>query len=138
MDRLSALTLAFALTACGNEAPASQAGRFDTVETVQGDIDQVLTGQCDIAHPAASAPTFTYPPMTGAAPAPNGKWTWLNFWATWCRPCVEELPMLRTELASSSVSLLFVSARFVSETSSFRATNTGSAHRRHGFSICRR
>lgn len=110
MDRLSALTLALALTACGNEAPASQAGRFDTVETVQGDIDQVLTGQCDIAHPAASAPTFTYPPMTGAAPAPNGKWTWLNFWATWCRPCVEELPMLRTELASSSVSLLFVSA----------------------------
>jgi thiol-disulfide isomerase/thioredoxin len=26
--------------------------------------------------------------------ATRGKWTWLNFWAAWCVPCKEELPIL--------------------------------------------
>jgi thiol-disulfide isomerase/thioredoxin len=25
---------------------------------------------------------------------PKGRWTWLNFWAAWCVPCKEELPIL--------------------------------------------
>lgn len=26
--------------------------------------------------------------------ATRGKWTWINFWAAWCVPCKEELPVL--------------------------------------------
>lgn len=26
--------------------------------------------------------------------ATRGRWTWLNFWAAWCVPCKEELPIL--------------------------------------------
>jgi thiol-disulfide isomerase/thioredoxin len=25
---------------------------------------------------------------------PSGRWTWINFWAAWCVPCKEELPVL--------------------------------------------
>jgi thiol-disulfide isomerase/thioredoxin len=25
---------------------------------------------------------------------PGGRWTWVNFWAAWCVPCQEELPLL--------------------------------------------
>jgi thiol-disulfide isomerase/thioredoxin len=25
---------------------------------------------------------------------PRGRWTWVNFWAAWCVPCKEELPLL--------------------------------------------
>ncbi len=31
------------------------------------------------------------PSATGATPA----WTWVNLWATWCTPCVEEMGLLR-------------------------------------------
>jgi thiol-disulfide isomerase/thioredoxin len=24
----------------------------------------------------------------------RGRWTWVNFWAAWCVPCKEELPLL--------------------------------------------
>jgi len=42
---------------------------------------------------------------------PSGHWTWINFWAAWCVPCKEELPVLfrwRDELAER------VEFRFVS------------------------
>lgn len=26
----------------------------------------------------------------------DGKWTWVNFWAAWCKPCKEEMPMLKS------------------------------------------
>jgi thiol-disulfide isomerase/thioredoxin len=43
--------------------------------------------------------------------ATRGKWTWLNFWAAWCVPCKEELPILfswQEELAGL-VAFTFVS-----------------------------
>jgi len=27
-------------------------------------------------------------------PSARGQWTWVNFWAAWCRPCKEEMPRL--------------------------------------------
>jgi thiol-disulfide isomerase/thioredoxin len=43
--------------------------------------------------------------------ATRGKWTWLNFWAAWCVPCKEELPILFgwQQQLGSRVAFTFVS-----------------------------
>jgi thiol-disulfide isomerase/thioredoxin len=28
-------------------------------------------------------------------PIGGGKWTWINVWAGWCEPCLEEIPLLK-------------------------------------------
>jgi thiol-disulfide isomerase/thioredoxin len=54
------------------------------------------------------------PPLAGSLRVGHGRWTWINFWAAWCKPCKEEIPRLfawRDRLASSHspLSLVFVS-----------------------------
>lgn len=39
---------------------------------------------------AVSAPGASKP----AVPA-RGRWTWINLWAAWCKPCKEEIPLLK-------------------------------------------
>jgi thiol-disulfide isomerase/thioredoxin len=50
---------------------------------------------CDAVLKRDAAPTFAFPAaLEGAAPTGQGP-RWINVWATWCPPCVEELPILR-------------------------------------------
>jgi thiol-disulfide isomerase/thioredoxin len=85
---------------------------------------------CDVYPRGEDAPVFAWPALTGPAPARSGQgWQWVNIWATWCKPCVEEMPRLRAwrdRLAERGVDveLQFVSADASDEeVAAFRAKN---------------
>lgn len=96
----AAIGLTLASIACdgggGGEPPPRR--RVDAVEakappsTAQADLQSF----CDTRMTAEEAKAFVLPPLVDAPPAKAAKWRWINVWATWCKPCIEELPMLET------------------------------------------
>lgn len=112
MDRLSAL-IAVALLAAGcdkKDAPAGEpAGRVNAAKTgaKKGTTPEAF---CDVYHPAASAPAFAWSAaIASPPPAAPAKWRWINVWATWCTPCIEEMPRLAKWRDKLGVQLTFVS-----------------------------
>lgn len=115
MDRLSALTLGFlglAFAACeskSNEPPPSRVNAAKTTKTQGTTIESF----CDVHATADTARQLAWPKLGEAAPAPASTWRWINIWATWCKPCTKELPLLvqwRDKLRSTTpFDLVFVS-----------------------------
>lgn len=85
-----------ALVACTSDGERSGTKR-ERVNAVAAHPAETIdpTGMCDVSHGAADAPAFAWPELTGDAPAlSGGSWHWVNLWATWCKPCLDELPRL--------------------------------------------
>ena len=87
--RLSLTLLASALTlaGCSREEPAPPQ------EKAQG----TLTGEIDRSHAGDLLPAVALADPAGKAlntGALSGTPVLLNLWATWCAPCVEEMPLL--------------------------------------------
>ncbi len=106
MDRLSALIIIAALGACESKQQGTPAGRADTTKVVQKKVS--TEAFCDVHFPGTTGPLFTVPPLVypegrsesgplhsgGTLAAKVPTWRWINVWATWCKPCVNELPRL--------------------------------------------
>jgi thiol-disulfide isomerase/thioredoxin len=103
MDRLpvvtrGALGLWLLMAAGCDDGPSKQPQPEGRVNAVMASAKKVSFAElCDVAPEPAKA--FEWPELNGEAPKPAGHPRWLNVWATWCKPCVEELPMLSRSFA---------------------------------------
>lgn len=112
---VSAFAVAIAVVGCNDNAAAPSQQRVVAV-TAERPRGQELEAFCDVHATGAGAKQLAFPPLDSppTAPSKNATWRWVNVWATWCRPCIEEMPMIlrwRDRLAQEGtpVELTFLS-----------------------------
>ena len=100
MDRLSLVVAGtfVVVMGCDGEASKGETGKSRSrVNAVEAKADEPavdLAGFCEVYPKADEAPKLTWPALRTDVPAATGSPRWVNVWATWCKPCVEELPRL--------------------------------------------
>jgi thiol-disulfide isomerase/thioredoxin len=86
----------FALAACDRQSPKPAQGEAGTAASGEAQPGG-FNGRLDIASRGAPLPDFTITDTAGKKlnlASLKGKPVLINLWATWCGPCVLEMPML--------------------------------------------
>ncbi|MGY0506026.1 TlpA family protein disulfide reductase [Luteimonas sp. e5] len=86
---LSVLPLALALAAC---KPAPEPAVDDARPTPQGAAGNITKPAAEGDVPVLEVETLDGERFDLAAQ--RGQWVVVNYWATWCGPCIEEMPEL--------------------------------------------
>jgi thiol-disulfide isomerase/thioredoxin len=114
MDRLSTLiALGTVLAACEKQSSEPPPSRTNASKVTTSEV--TVEELCDKHFAGDTGPLLKLPPLVDGAIAPTSTtWRWINIWATWCKPCVEEMPRLvrwRDKLAAGGkpVDLAFIS-----------------------------
>lgn len=99
-----------ALTGCDRE-PRAPAQPESSATAPVADAGEGFAGRIDRSHKGAALPQATLTDPTGAKlsiESLKGKAVLINLWATWCGPCVKELPTLDALAARKSGRLAVV------------------------------
>ncbi len=102
------ITLAFALTACGGAQPAQIPEDIDIGDaTIAVESRLIDTGSGKLVE-GDMAPDFSYVLPDGTTQRLSdlrGTPVLINFWATWCIPCIDEMPTIEQVYAEADGAL---------------------------------
>jgi thiol-disulfide isomerase/thioredoxin len=98
----------------GSAAPVAQ-NRFEAVAAKASATDP-LKDFCDVRAEPGQGKPFHFPVVQANAPSAPAQdsFLWLNLWATWCKPCVEEMPRIAAWQKQLAAAGKKVDIRFVS------------------------
>ena len=123
---LAVLGFALSLGGCDRQSAPPRQGEASEAAAAAAE-----TGALDRSHKGSELPDFTVKDAAGKEQplaALKGKPLLINLWATWCAPCIAELPQLDRLAAAGKISVLTVSqdSRHMEKIAPFLAAKGGS------------